>query len=283
MLNALEPEMHITDVAERKEPWYEVKTSYLAILLIVCGLVLMTFGGNGVGRTAGEAVFIAGVLTLTVDPYLKKRFQREAAQDIFHYLLGHGLPLDIKTHLRDIVLKTIYYRRDMVILCEPRMDSDSVTLDLDLSWEIVNPGRQEIKYNQALQFEESENPVGIAASLVSKKETYTTIPVFVPMSTEPQVVEWNGEIVDIEPEERGILYRFSARYTVNLPKRFFHVINFGTPTIGLTVRLRNVPAALEIDVTPAPTQTKTEWVYDRLFMQTDHVQIRWRPSLVANE
>ena len=35
-----------------------------------------------------EAIFIAAFLTVTVDPFVKKRLLKEASQDIFHHLIG---------------------------------------------------------------------------------------------------------------------------------------------------------------------------------------------------
>jgi hypothetical protein len=62
-----------------------------------------------------KAMFVAGVVTIAVDPFLKRRLLKEASTDIFHHLLGFDLPLDIRETLRDFLFKNRSYRRNVII------------------------------------------------------------------------------------------------------------------------------------------------------------------------
>jgi hypothetical protein len=52
------------------------------------------------------ALFIAGILAATVDPFIKRQARREATLDIFHHMLGYSLPRVIRERLQQIVKET---------------------------------------------------------------------------------------------------------------------------------------------------------------------------------
>jgi hypothetical protein len=59
-----------------------------ALLIIVGGVLLWRWPNPVVWHGLGEALIIAGVLTFVVDPFLKRRLLKEAAQGIFEHLIG---------------------------------------------------------------------------------------------------------------------------------------------------------------------------------------------------
>src|SRR4051794_2107939 len=73
----------------------------------IVGAVLSLVGALGIwrcpdslGTSFSEAFLIAGILSLTVDLYLKRKLQEDTARDIFHHLLGINLPGDLKDKLQ---------------------------------------------------------------------------------------------------------------------------------------------------------------------------------------
>src|SRR6516162_4088533 len=76
------------------EAWWEkliarTPVQYISLVLTgVGGLLLWKFPGGYFWHSIGEAAVIAALLMFLVDPFLKARLLREAARDIFEYLLS---------------------------------------------------------------------------------------------------------------------------------------------------------------------------------------------------
>ncbi len=222
-----------------------------------------------------EALFIAGVLTLTVDPFLKERLHKGATKDMFHHLLGFDLPLPIKNRIKDIVLGTKIYRKDMHMAVSFVRSGSGIRMECSVRFEVVNPTRDSLKFRHSLAFEKPEKPrlLCVALTTDSNHGKGATLE----DGDEPGVLEWHRDAT-IKPENSGKRYFFSASYTVEYPDHWFHVQNFGHPTIGASLEVNSKPADLEITATPGSTQTLTTWTYQRLFMPEEHIQIRWRPT-----
>jgi hypothetical protein len=78
------------DWAGRHSSWL-----WAAIFLIVGGYIFHRWPALSFPHDVGEFLLLAGALTITVDPYLKRKLQKEAAEDIFQHLLGISLPVGI--------------------------------------------------------------------------------------------------------------------------------------------------------------------------------------------
>jgi hypothetical protein len=76
------------------------------------------------GIRLSEALFIAGVLTTIVDPFLKRRILREASKDIFYHLLGFDLPIELRDTLSDFLVENRFYRKDMEIEVQVDIQKD---------------------------------------------------------------------------------------------------------------------------------------------------------------
>src|SRR5207253_1878624 len=76
------------------EAWWEkviarTPVKYISLILAaVGGLLVWRFPGGYFWHSIGEAAVIAALLMFLVDPFLKARLLKEAARDIFEYLLG---------------------------------------------------------------------------------------------------------------------------------------------------------------------------------------------------
>jgi len=71
------------------------------LLLIGIGIFgYYKWGRESVAHQLAEAFIIAGVVTITVDPFLRRRLLKEASKDIFRHMLGFGLPDEIKERIR---------------------------------------------------------------------------------------------------------------------------------------------------------------------------------------
>src|SRR5574338_1630807 len=74
----------------------------------------------------------------------------------------------------------------------------------------------------------------------------------------------------------GKRHWFYAEFSVLRPNPGFHVQNFGQPTIGFTLRIRETPPGYKVTASPADKQAGDDlWIYSGVFMPQEHIQIRW--------
>jgi hypothetical protein len=256
------------NVQELKWKWFHMAS---VAGLILGGAVLLIYD---FWKSLGEALLIAGILAIVVDPYLKRRIQKEAGLDIFHHLLGFALPLEIKERLKQIVIGTKLYRQDMTMVCTFSATSTGMKIEFETRFEVVNPTPEIVPFRQRLQFEKSEVPTLLSISLTGDPQ-YGKDAKLSPLRGEEAVLAYEGRAIKIKPKEANERAWFSSGYSCEYPMSGFHVQNFGYPTIGFTLKVRSKPKNLRVTATPADKQTESEWVYPGLFMTGDHIQIRW--------
>jgi hypothetical protein len=144
--------------------WWEQFSSYVVgPLLIVLSLLvnkyLRPYWASHYVDDLIVALLIAGALTITVDPFVKRKARREATRDIFHHMLGFSLPIVIRERLQDTVEKTKLYRRNTTLHMVMSENADSVVFDIEMEFEVVNPTPHDLGFSPLLQFERSEQPI----------------------------------------------------------------------------------------------------------------------------
>ncbi len=270
----------------------EWKEKYLGV---VVGAVLIALGAFAlvvfhwlfhfalIGAIA-EALVVAGILVMVVDPYVKKRLLREAAKDILGYLLAYQLPAEVKERIQSLVTETKLYRRDMELEYVIREDGKDLVVEVENRFSLINPTSSDIAFRQLLQFEKAERATLRRVYFTPDKgrgEYDLRGETLKPRKGEPEVEEFEGDKVMIGPERDGVRYRFGASYTMRFSRGFtsgFILQNFGYPTIGVTVRVKGKPDNLTVTASPADKQSAGEWIYSRLFMPGDHIQLRWNEA-----
>lgn len=244
-------------------------------ILILCSIVVSQFVGPRVPNCFTEelavALMIAGILTMTVDPFIKRRARAEATRDIFHHMLGFGLPLSIRERLQEMVEKTKLYRQDMTLHIVMSEDKDSVVFDVEMEFEVVNPTSHALDFAPLIQFEKGEGALksvtcfgesgyGKNAGLSSAKGGLGS-------------VEYRGDGVRIlSGGSRRFKYEYAIRYPTTLG---FWFPNFVSPTIGLALTMK-IPANFSVRATAAEYEASGEWRYpNKLFMPNEHLEIVW--------
>jgi hypothetical protein len=165
----------------------------------IVGIFLIALGVWGIWKAPehsfrhqmAEATFIAGVLTVTVDPFLKRRLLKEASKDIFQHMLGFGLPLEIQNRLKDIAFKTNLYRKDMESTCTFEQHANEVRIEFEYRFEIVNPSNHKTPFHQRLEFEKDEKAVLHSVSCSTQSGRYGQGAVLTPRK-EDEVMIWEG-------------------------------------------------------------------------------------------
>jgi hypothetical protein len=256
--------------------WYG---ALVGLTLVILGSVGLARFPDGAVHGVSEAVLIAGILTVTVDPYLKSRLLREASHDVFHHLLGFDLPLEIRDRLKEIVLKTNLYRKDMTARCTFEETTQGVKIRFEMRYEVINPTNNSLKFHQHFGFLRSENPRLESISCTEAGESYGRQAA---LRLTEDGWEYDSRPIKIEPRSKTKKrYWFNADYTVELPSPGFYVHTFANPTIGFTLSAK-VSASLTVRSNTG-TRKGDQWINEGLFMDRDHIDIEWEPCRPAQE
>ncbi len=248
----------------------------IAVLFCAIGLCLKAWAPMPIVESAGEATFIAGLLSLAVDPILRARLLKEAANDIFHHILGFNQQPEIKDRLHDIVTNTKLYRKDFRMRIKFSESGDDVHLHLAYEFCLLNPTNQSQEFTQHLAWEEGERPSNCKIWFTAKEKTYS-----VPMEPkqkedDPGVLEVWGKKQSISPTHSENPYRVGGEYSMLIPKNFYAVLHFGSPTIGAIFSFEYPSDRLEVSASLPTIRIEDQWIYDSLFMPGDHLNIRWK-------
>lgn len=277
-MNSNEPPYEVeriwNEIKAKIEPWM------VGIALLAIGYFLLRWWKRiEIVSPIAEAILIAGILTLFVDPFLKGRIVKEASKGIFHWLLGFHQPAKIQERLQRLVTRERLIRRNFKLNCELCRSNGHILLKCEYEFEVFNPSNETEKYVQEIDFEPSENPqVGrlVFISAHDSNENYDRAGgPYRLKPDDPWVHSWKGPEVSISPKLDG--YHFSGTYSLEYSEEDFHSQVFGRTTDGLTLSVKH-PEDLEVTASYTPYHSGGVWRYDRLFMQEEHVNIRWKPK-----
>jgi hypothetical protein len=217
------------------------------------------------------ALMIAGILTATVDPFVKRTARREATRDIFHHMLGYSLPVVIRERLQNTVEKTKIYRQNLTEHIVISEDGESLVFDTEVEFEVINPTPHDLDFLPLLQFEKSEQPA--LKSLTCFGEPNCGKGAKLGLTANGMGFECRGAEVKIPS---GASKRFKYEYSVRYPTALgFYYPNFQYPTIGLALTIK-APSNLRVTATPAEHEAEGEWRYaNQLFMPGERVGIVW--------
>lgn len=223
------------------------------------------------------ALTIAGILTATVDPFIKRQARREATLDIFHHMLGYSLPPVIRERLQQIVKDTRLYREGVTEYIEMTEEGDLVKFDVQMEFEVVNPTPHTLDFDPILQFEKGERP-DLKSVICFGDAKYGNGARLVFAEGGLGAVEYRGKGVAIPSGGRQ---KFKYEYAVKYPASLgFWYPNFGLPTIGLSLTIKS-PFNFNVRATTTDLESpEGEWRYPkRLWMRNEHLEIVWdKPS-----
>jgi hypothetical protein len=260
-----------------KNDIWKIPSPVAGAILLVVGAVGIWRCPDSLGLRFSEALLTAGILSITVDLYLKRKLQEDAARDIFHHLLGVNLPDDLREKLKNFLFENKTYGKNVCIDVDATQASDGIVLTVCVSSTIVAASDSE--YRQGLWFEESENPKILQASVTSTMTpsiSYTEQnPLLARKKDEPAVLEWRGKRVVMR---RGDELTSYAKFSLmKQPASGFWVHNFGASVIYPRLRI-SASDALTITASKADQVNGNEHIYKRVFLKGDHIQIRWKPK-----
>jgi hypothetical protein len=252
--------------------WQKWSGFVFGAILIVLGSLILFLWHQEIARDFGIASLISGVLTVTVDPYIKGKTQRETAKDIFHHMLGFKLPEKIQERLKNIVETTEWYRTDAAIHCTISESGDNVFLDIEQEFSVVNATQNTRCFEPVMEFERTEYPQ-LKRVICFDEIDYGNGAQLAADPKEPKGLAYRGEPMRIAPsEKKRIKYEYRVQYPLTSGVFSLH---FKYPTIGLSLTVKS-PQNLNITASPAEMECPGEWRYvERLFMPGDHTEVRW--------
>jgi hypothetical protein len=249
------------------------------IALLVAGTLGFRYLPKEFWHNLSEALVISGVLTLAVDPFVKRRLLKEVSRDIFHHLLGVDLPIDIRDTLSGQLTQTDSYREDAHIEVAVQTSGIDALVTISQRGKVV--ALKTFTYQQGIMFEESEHGKVLEASVTgnrdhsqdySKKDIALT-----EKPDELMVWQWFGPKISLQ---RGEKITSSVKYQVTRSKCDFIVINFGAPFVKPTLSLSASPD-LDINASIPDRRNGDQYIYEKVFLTSDHLQIRWKPTASA--
>jgi len=267
-----------------KEWWVTI----LAVLVAVAALLAVVYLHGGVLRSLSEAIFLAATLTVTVDPFLKRRLQKDVAKDIFHHLLGIDLPPEIRDAFQKALFGHDNYRKDFDVDVNARRSSNaSVSLEVAIRSKVI--AVRETNYEQILASEESENARLLQASVtcdLNPTKNYSCSQAgaaqsaaeltMKPKENEPMAFEWKGRKI---PMRKGEVISTYLKFNITRGIRDFWTLSFSSPTIYPRVR---VTCSAELTITASRSeqvqQNGNEYNYREVFVPGGNIVVRWEPK-----
>ena len=123
---------------------------------------------DGLGALC-DAIVIAAILKLFVDPILKRELTRETAQDVFHYAFGYLLPEKLKVHVQQLVIETQTVRRNCRLewhISQKASDKNRVEVLLTVRFTVLNFTSKPIRYQHVVySWKDNEEDVGCVRAL----------------------------------------------------------------------------------------------------------------------
>lgn len=250
----------------------------VGVLLVGFGIWGTTWAVNPYLHALAEPAFVAGIVTITVDPFLKRRLLRETSKDIFSHMIGFGLPQEIQHRIKEIALGTNLYRKNMEMSYTFERREHDMYIECDYQFDVINPSNQSMPYSQRMEFEKLEHATLLSVSCSLLGDDYGK-DARLHQRTSDELFTWEGPAVNIPPASSGIATRFRGQFSIVRPPSDFHFQHFAHPTIGLTLRIVKRPDNLRVSGTPAdPPIREKEWIYQRLYMPGQHIQMRWEET-----
>src|SRR5271163_4569909 len=167
----------------------------VSLFLIAIGVFLIHRLPNGrLVAAIAEALVVAGVLALIVDPFLKRALLVEASRGIFIHLLGFEHRPEVKDKIKEIVFETKLLRRTADLRCVIGERNDgSFDFTVDYDSEVINPTNTPLDYFPWMEFDKAHKLEVFEMTFTSSDGRYTWHAKPEPKETEPGVETVRGK------------------------------------------------------------------------------------------
>lgn len=242
----------------------------------------------------GEALVIAGFLSLTVDRYVKHKLIEEVSRDVAKLIFGYQLPPGAEATFKDLMLGWRVIREDLAISWKivPVPSSDKLNVTVAFSFTVRNFGNSKETYKQSVFAEDHDTPTITHLKCVKiqpgkKDETiYDYTPANIKVDKSDRGVQKAfGEEISIKPyaKGKGPSYNVSASYSMVLPPEYSDVFAFGGPTSKVSI-VAEIDPATNIVFMAEDTEDGSEapWSYDQFYLPKQYLRVRWYKGSAAH-
>jgi hypothetical protein len=234
--------------------------------------------GYGLLVALSEALMIAGILAVVVDSQVKRELLKEVSRGLFEHMIGFDHKPAIKERIKDIAFNTAVYREDYTVeVTIIPIDLHETRLDMSIRTTVINESPVNQNYRHHMTFNEYEHGVVTQMSITSNGDPS--------VNSSDWKVEQNEEEkrrrattfalnknVQLKPQ---VKYDCFIAYSVTVPRDHFFNLNMAYPTLGIMLRI-DKPNECDVYPDPPTAQTGITWIYDKLYMQGEHVTINWK-------
>ena len=255
--------------------------------------VLIVGGLTGVAGTAvwhwpevlkscGEATFIAGVLGLTVDRFVKERLLKEVTKDVFHHMVGYPVPEAVRDKIKELI-NTPFIAREKrleLTISKPRSD-DTVRITSRRETTLENITRESRTYDLTLNILEADRPTFLGFQVIGRhiheSIDESKVATLVTKDSQSGLHRLVINPLSVEPQDIAGEYTVVWHYEVTQPRNHYHVEGFLLPTLGVRVRVIAPPGTHISVLAPLKTfkHVGDEWFCNEFFLPGEFMLIEW--------
>jgi hypothetical protein len=250
------------------------------VVIFVFGAILVFFLQEGVWAELGKALIVAGVLGVTIEPWLRKAF----ARDVFRAAFGYNMPEDFKDKVAEIASRRIICTKHILDVRIQELPNDQVRVLTTIERTFENIGNFPVLHKNTFDIDEwgfSEQTQILRCEIRSKIWSRTKI--FKPENIiyrhnlslgahTPAMVLFPGHTVTNYSE------------SIEIKRNNDHIfIVFQTPTRNPEIRIIEKPDTLGAEADfgggkPKATQTPDRWELDGVYFPPAPMRVRWWPK-----
>jgi len=260
---------------EPKKDWFRIWMMAL-LLMALGGIMIWRFPEHRIVSMIADAVLIAGVLGLCVDPLLKRDLLTEASRGIFVHMMGFEHHPQVKDKLKEIVFETKLLRTELreTLLVEPCDDGFWVTATYET--DILNPTNNSVSLDPGIEWDMGHKPQLVHMSFTSSDGKVKLNEKGVqPQEKEPGLLTAKLRRIDFRPASTGVTYRGSGSFRILCRHGYYMVIIGRLPTLKTCIRVE-IPDDYEVSAATPDVRNDNYFEYDGIRMPGNHITVRWR-------
>lgn len=271
----------------------EIWVPAVLLALAAVGVLLVHAPVSGVdfefSKAVGHALIVAGILSVTVDVYVKRRLVREVSHDTFKYLIGLRLPEELQDKIQEIA-ETKLVRHDWHFdykLSHVKGAPDKVKLVAELRFCVENISNRSQEYEQRLFLATYTEPVIIefrcdsedadARYALDGQSIAEQMKAAGP-GQDNLFVGSVGKRIKLKPKKGNpkLKYEFRARYSQVLPATHINTFTLSSPGIPTRNIFITADYPEEFLFNASGTSTnKDRWDDNRIFLDGEHIFVGW--------
>jgi hypothetical protein len=225
----------------------------------------------------GDALLIAAILAATVDQFVKYRLIREVTSNVWQYLAGHRVPVELSDYLHDSLQSRIIRRNLTLTYKFHREQGRPLQADIEISYQVENYGNKEETYPLFISEEEHKNPEFEEISCISSDPKANVPPGkgLLKITADSGVKRADAKSISVQPHREGLFYNVKFKYHLkSVADSDSDVLSFNGPTIDVTI-IGIAPPEICFVAPKTNVAVGETSIYRRVFLKEQHLHVRW--------